>query len=653
MSLLQMSFYGGVMVLAIWGIRAFALHRLPKATFLVLWDAALVRLLIPYALPFRWSIYALLSRPMPTAQGGSPAPVTIAAPDAVKSGVTEAASVIAAPTRSPWGILWAVGTLLLAGYFAAAYCKGWNIFRMSLPVESPLGTCWLEKHRILRPIALRQSDRITAPLTYGIFRPVILLPKLADREDEKYLPYVLAHELVHIRRFDAVTKLALTTAVCIHWFNPAVWLLYLFANRDMELRCDEAVLHSLGMDKKAAYARMLIRMEEHKSGLPSLYSHFSQNAVQERILAIMKIRKISMAALLAAILLTICVTTAFATSAQSDAPMQEMEVTTYTDPEEGRTYYSWDGGTTWTAMTEEDLEAKLHADPIEWWTEEEYAAWLENEKVQLREILGSRGWTPSTGWFTWDQERIDETIALYEGTLELIKSGIKISKPFSDENGEIAISSHDPATIESRAVNTGVVIEPEPAQEELLKEYGRFGISFGASGKMLYNGKPVRWFADGVDTGDSWFCRYTYRDDQGTEYIRTVRETVDNGDGSVNVFGPLTGIVPLKAGELDRFGFLFQGGLEEAVAEGNSETMSGTSFEDRFARYREFGITYVEGENSSGAGNVYFNGQPVRQFSDVTPDGGAFSFTSGAESGIRVRTVYDARGLLSGVEIVP
>ena len=650
MSLLQMSFFGGIMVLVIWGLRAFTLHRLPKAAFLALWDAALARLLIPCAFPFRWSIYALLPRALPPVQDR---PVTVAVPETVESVTVEAAAAVAGSDVSPWVILWAVGAMAVTGYFAAAYWKCWNVFCMSLPVESPYGACWLEKHRILRPISLRQSDRIAAPLTYGIFRPVILVPKSTDWEDEEHLPYVLAHEFIHIRRFDAVTKLLLTLAACIHWFNPAVWLLYILANRDMELSCDEAVLRDFGADKKAAYARTLIYMEERRSGLPSLYSPFSQNAIQERILAIMKIRKRSVMAVLGAVVLTACVTTAFATSAPSDQPIQEREVMAYTDPEQGKTFYSLDGGTTWTAMTEGQLEAKLRADSVEWWTEEEYAAWLENEKVQLREILGSKGWTPSTGWFTWDQERIDETIAQYEETLELIKSGTKISKPFAGESGEITISSYDPTVIQSSALDTAAVMEPEPTQEELLAEYGRFGISFDGSGKMLYNGKPVRWFADGVDTGDSWFCRYTYQDDQGTEYVRTVREVVDNGDGSVNVFGPLTGIVPLKAGELDSFGFLFQGSLEATVAEGDSETAAGTSFEDRFARYREYGITYIEGKSGSGAGNIYFHGQPVHQFSDVTPDGGAFSFTSGEESGIRVRTVYDEQGRLSGMEIVP
>ncbi|RAZ18687.1 peptidase M56, partial [Klebsiella oxytoca] len=70
------------------------------------------------------------------------------------------------------------------------------------------------------------------PLTYGIIHPVILLPKSTDWTDTERLNYVLEHELAHIRHFDAAAKLALTAAVCVHWFNPLVWLMLSLANRD-------------------------------------------------------------------------------------------------------------------------------------------------------------------------------------------------------------------------------------------------------------------------------------------------------------------------------------------------------------------------------------------------------------------------------------
>lgn len=101
----------------------------------------------------------------------------------------------------------------------------------------------------------------------------------------------MTHELVHIRHFDAAAKLFLTAALCVHWYNPLVWAMYVLANRDIELACDEAVVRSFGGDVKSAYARTLIGMEEKKTGLIPLCNNFSKNAIEERVTAIMKMKK--------------------------------------------------------------------------------------------------------------------------------------------------------------------------------------------------------------------------------------------------------------------------------------------------------------------------------------------------------------------------
>ena len=191
----------------------------------------------------------------------------------------------------------------------------------------------------------------------------------------------------------------------------------------------------------------------------------------------------------------------------------------------------------------------------------------------------------------------------------------------------------------------------EPTQDELVETYGPFGISFDDAGNMLYEGKRVRWFADCVEVEDGALStRYVYRNDRGTEYLRTVRDRLDNGDGSYDPFGPLTGIVPWEAGEWDTLGFLFESGPIEAVAEATGGDGGGVTFAQRFAAYKDFGITYEEADNASGAGDVYWNGQLVSVFADVSPSGGAFSFHSATPGGISVRTVYDQDGTLTGVE---
>ena len=93
---------------------------------------------------------------------------------------------------------------------------------MSLPVENEFVNEWLSSHQLRRNITIRQYDCIHTPLTYGIFRPVILLPKESLKQPPSTLNFILTHEWVHIRRFDCVTKILLTAALCIHWMNPLV-----------------------------------------------------------------------------------------------------------------------------------------------------------------------------------------------------------------------------------------------------------------------------------------------------------------------------------------------------------------------------------------------------------------------------------------------
>ena len=235
-----------------------------------------------------------------------------------------AATDTAVATVDPWVIVWLVGALACAVFFATAYLKCRQEFKASFPVDNEYVKLWHSEHRIYRAIEIRQSGRISTPLTYGVFHPVILMPKNTDWNDLDALKYVLTHEYVHIRRFDAVTKLLLTAALCVHWFNPMVWIMHVLANRDIELSCDEAVIRLFGDGTKSAYAKALIRMEETRSGLTPLCNNFSKNAIEERIIAIMKIRKTSLVALIAATVLVVGMTAAFATWKPREPAGQEM-----------------------------------------------------------------------------------------------------------------------------------------------------------------------------------------------------------------------------------------------------------------------------------------------------------------------------------------
>ena len=315
MSLLQMSFAGGILILAVIVIRALAINMLPKKAFNALWGISVVRLMIPFSIQSVFSVYSLMGshapgnglqtiRVLPIGASGQAIPLT--------SSVLNAANAV-----STWTIVWAAGVLVCAVFFSLAYWKCRKEFQTSIPVGNDFTENWLSVHQQGRRISIRQSGRFSAPLTYGVLHPVILMPTSTKWENTDSLAYVLAHEYVHIRRFDSIRKLVLIVVLCVHWFNPLVWVMYILANRDIELSCDEAVVRFFGENTKAAYARALISMEETRSGLTPLCSSFSKNAIEERITAIMKIKKTTVFSLVLAGFIVVGTATAFATSANA------------------------------------------------------------------------------------------------------------------------------------------------------------------------------------------------------------------------------------------------------------------------------------------------------------------------------------------------
>ena len=315
MSLLQMSFAGGILILAVIVIRALAINLLPKKAFHVLWEISVVRLVIPFSIPSALSVYSLMGSH--SVEKGSQA-IRVLPIGASRQTTSMPGSITnATNTVSMWTVVWGVGVLACAVFFGMAYWKCWKEFQTSLPVGNDFTENWLSVHQQGRRISIRQSGRFSAPLTYGVLHPVILMPTSTKWENTDSLAYVLAHEYVHIRRFDSIRKLVLIVVLCVHWFNPLVWVMYILANRDIELSCDEAVVRFFGENTKAAYARALISMEETRSGLTPLCSSFSKNAIEERITAIMKIKKTTVFSLVLAGFIVVGTATAFATSANA------------------------------------------------------------------------------------------------------------------------------------------------------------------------------------------------------------------------------------------------------------------------------------------------------------------------------------------------
>ena len=326
------------------------------------------------------------------------------------------------------------------------------------------------------------AGRISSPLTFGVLRPVILVPKKTDWTDETALRYVLEHEFVHIQRFDVLSKLLLIAAVCVHRFNLLVWVMYVLANRDLELSCDETVLRRFGGDVRAAYARVLIRMEAARGGtavetgtplqpdtdytaagisskgrlwyyagqpVAMIYDDNDSIYMDEEAAGgcYLHVRRDSAGVISGVDVLTKEQFRELADqrmNAASDTTYEESTLMSYVDPADGRTYYSFDGGKTFEPLTDAEFEARFPTPDVVWWTYDEYKAWLDNEKVELQSLLGQTG-----GDYTWTQQKIDETIALYESILKDIQNGVLYSKTV-DGSDDVMLSMN-PADIAQTA----------------------------------------------------------------------------------------------------------------------------------------------------------------------------------------------------------
>ncbi len=166
-----------------------------------------------------------------------------------------------------------------------------------------------------RTPALCESASVSSPLTVGPVRPVIVLP--LREEDPKRRILILHHELIHVKRRDLWYKWLYQLLLCIHWFNPVVYLAGRAFNRDCELSCDEAVLGLLTREGKRAYGNLLINTAERDMGMDK--NMFSTTLLErkgdlkERLKGILRYKKqgrsraaVSLCAALAVALFSAC-----------------------------------------------------------------------------------------------------------------------------------------------------------------------------------------------------------------------------------------------------------------------------------------------------------------------------------------------------------
>ncbi len=285
-TVLEMSLSASAAIAAVLVLRL-VLGRMPKGFTWVLWLAVLARLWVPafpeVSLPVRvpeMEPAAVLEQVFPPQSATEPV-----APPEPEQSVPEVPA--DSPKTELLPVLWAVGACSVAAWGLLSDIRLRKRLRTAVRREDGV---WL-------------ADGIESPFVHGLIFPKIYLPSSWDGAQERY---ILLHERRHIRSLDPVVKVLFFGALCIHWFNPLVWLACYYAERDMELRCDEGVFRSLNREERTEYAATLVACSGGRRTLMPLA--FGEGDTKRRVKNMLTYRKPKWWAIILAAVL--CITAA-------------------------------------------------------------------------------------------------------------------------------------------------------------------------------------------------------------------------------------------------------------------------------------------------------------------------------------------------------
>ncbi len=132
------------------------------------------------------------------------------------------------------------------------------------------------------------SDYIETPFIMGLIKPRIFIPSNINETD---IDYVIAHEQAHIKRKDHWWKPLGFLLLAIHWFNPVLWVAYIFMCKDIESACDEKVIKDKGLEIKKAYSNALINCSMPRKMVSACPLAFGETAVKSRIKSVLNYKK--------------------------------------------------------------------------------------------------------------------------------------------------------------------------------------------------------------------------------------------------------------------------------------------------------------------------------------------------------------------------
>lgn len=246
-----------VLILAVVALRYLLRSRISSRLQYALWVLVAIRLLLPFSL-FESPVSVMNALPYQPSYSANVVPTTAPAP--VGSGnealsgdfqINQNNSTITHKTdyRTVAIYLWLCGILVSGTIFLVSNV---HLSRKLKQSRKQVGTpdCSLPVYT---------SEGLPSPCLYGLWKPSIYLTPESLTSDQR-MAHVITHELTHYHHGDHIWSFVRALCVCVHWFNPLVWLAAILSRRDSELACDEGTLSKLGDESRTAYGKTLIEM---------------------------------------------------------------------------------------------------------------------------------------------------------------------------------------------------------------------------------------------------------------------------------------------------------------------------------------------------------------------------------------------------------
>lgn len=314
-AILQTSIMAGVLVILILLVNLIVGNWLGMRWRYLLWMLVIVRLLLPYSIESKVSIFNLTEtiEQEITSEWSKPVFIvrTIPSPDYVapekvdtQIDPSEALKPVRPDEKPVSGsfvlldllaMVWLGGAVLFAIHALYVNIRFWCIIRKAGAMLNMRAYQILdETRRIMKihtPIPLVESDLITCPALFGFVRPRLIMPKsIMETLTDEELRFIMMHELAHFKQNDILIGWLTMVLRVLHWFNPFLWYAFYRIRQDREISCDMIALGHMDRESSIRYGKTLIKLVENYkksvelSGMAGIIE--GSSPLKKRILAI-------------------------------------------------------------------------------------------------------------------------------------------------------------------------------------------------------------------------------------------------------------------------------------------------------------------------------------------------------------------------------